>query len=80
MRTTLTLDPDVAAELDRLRREGEAGWKDLVNEILRLGLRHRAPERGPDRFRTHPVDLGAPRIDLDDASEALAVAEGEAFR
>ena len=80
MRTTLTLDPDVAAELDRLRREGEEGWKALVNEILRLGLRHRRSERDPDRFRTDPVDLGAPRIDLDNVSEALAVAEDEAFR
>ena len=80
MRTTLTLDPDVAAELERLRREGDGEWKGLVNEVLRIGLRHRQPERPAGRFRTDPADLGMPRIDLDDVSEALAVAEGEAFR
>lgn len=80
MRTTLTLDPDVAAELERLRSQGDAGWKALVNEILRIGLRYRQRERRPSGFRTDPVDLGSPRIDLDDVAEALAVAEGEAFR
>ena len=80
MRTTLTLDPDVAAELERLRREGNGEWKGLVNETLRIGLRHRESPRPSGRFRTEPADLGTPRIDLDDVSEALAVAEGEAFR
>jgi SpoVK/Ycf46/Vps4 family AAA+-type ATPase len=39
MRTTLTLDDDVAVQLERLRRSREANLKDLVNEALRLGLR-----------------------------------------
>ena len=38
MRTTLTIDDDVAAELERLRKARDAGLKDLVNEALRLGL------------------------------------------
>lgn len=78
MRTTLTLDPDVAAELERLRK-GDVGWKELVNEILRLGLRQRGREPRGRPFRTQAVDLGKPRIEIDDVSEALAVAEDEAF-
>jgi hypothetical protein len=31
MRTTLTIDEDVAALIDRLRRERDAPLKDLVN-------------------------------------------------
>ena len=38
MRTTLTLDPDVADQLkERARREGKS-FKELVNESLRRGL------------------------------------------
>jgi len=39
MRTTLTLDEDVAAILKRLRKRRDAGLKDLVNEALRRGLK-----------------------------------------
>jgi Ribbon-helix-helix protein, copG family len=38
MRTTLTLDDDVAAALERLRKSRDASLKDLVNEALRRGL------------------------------------------
>jgi len=38
MRTTLTLDPDVAERLRREMRRTNAGMKAVVNETLRLGL------------------------------------------
>jgi predicted transcriptional regulator len=38
MRTTLTLDDDVAAHLDRLRARGDRPFKELVNETLFAGL------------------------------------------
>ena len=37
MRTTLTLDEDVAAILERLRKSRDTSLKDLVNEALRRG-------------------------------------------
>lgn len=82
MRTTLTLDPDVAKEIQRLRREGDRSFKELVNETLRLGLRARTRrveqgERKP--FRTPTADLGKPLIDLDNVAEALVIAEGEDY-
>lgn len=82
MRTTLSLDDDVAAELERLRRDRQATYKELVNEALRLGLRQiTSPARRRERFQTAAVDLGASRVgSLDDVAEALAVAEGEPFR
>lgn len=82
MRTTLSLDDDVAAEIERLRRDRRVTFKDLVNEALRLGLRQlTAPARRRGRFQTTAVDLGASRVGaLDDVAEALAVAEGEPFR
>ena len=82
MRTTLTLDDDVAALLERVRAERQAGLKDVVNDALRLGLRSlAAPPRRRALYRTEAVSLGRCLVgDLDDVSEALAVAEGEAFR
>ena len=82
MRTTLTLDDDVAAALERLRRARGARLKVLVNEVLREGLRQlRARPAHVERFQTESVDLGRPRIgSMDNVAEALAVAESEVFR
>jgi hypothetical protein len=38
MKTTLTIDDDVAAALERLRCHRDADLKDLVDEALRRGL------------------------------------------
>ena len=81
MRTTLTLDDDVAVRLERLRRERNASFKDLVNDILRAGLRaEQNPPKPRKRFRTKTYDLGKPFISIDNAMEALAYAEGEDFK
>ena len=82
MRTTLTLDDDVAATLERLRRGGDASLKDLVNEAMRRGLREmgsRPKMREP--MRTRAVALGRLRIaSIDNIGDTLAIAEGESFK
>jgi hypothetical protein len=81
MRTTLSLDDDVAATLERLRRDGEASFKRLINEALRRGLREMERRERRPRFRTPSVDLGRCLVgSLDDVADVLAVAEGERFR
>jgi hypothetical protein len=82
MRTTLTLDDDVATKIERLRKTRNESLKDLVNEALREGLKQlTAPRRKRVPFRTKPVDLGRCLIgNVDNVAEALAVAEGESFR
>ncbi len=40
MRTTLTLDPDVAAKLKQQMRRNGKSFKETINEALRLGLEH----------------------------------------
>jgi len=48
MRTTLTLDDDVAAKLEKLARQRKLSFKEVVNSVLRRGLS--APEgRGRKR-------------------------------
>lgn len=82
MRTTLTLDPDVAAALDRLRRTDQRSFKAIINDLLRRGLAQmRSGERERRPFHTSGVSLGRCLVgSLDDVAETLAVAEGEAFR
>ena len=80
MRTTLTLDPDVGTELEALRRARGLSLKDAVNDALRRGLRAMAEgESDGPAFVTNSVDLGVPRLPVDDVAEALAAAEGEGF-
>ena len=82
MRTTLTLDPDVAARLKRLRQRRDVPFKDVVNAALREGLR--ALEEKPKSKRktwTKPLSLGGSLIGpLDNIAEVLAIAEGDAFK
>jgi hypothetical protein len=83
VRTTLTLDDDVAAALRRLQAETGAPWKQVVNDLLRAGLSARdAGRRRPRRIaRTRSVRLGQPIIgDVANVHEALSLAEGDARR
>ncbi|MCC6697987.1 MAG: ribbon-helix-helix protein, CopG family [Candidatus Hydrogenedentes bacterium] len=82
MRTTLTLDDDVAAALERLRELRDQSFKDVVNEALRLGLQSMIlPPKSREPFRTRAVELGRCRLNqLDSVSEALAIVEGETFK
>lgn len=81
MRTTLTLDTDVAIQLDALRRKEGLSLKDAVNGALRRGLRAMGePGSARPRIETQVANLGPSRIPLDNIAEALAAAEGEDFR
>ena len=82
MRTTLTIEDDVAALLLRLRERRKASLKTVVNEALREGLKQiQAPSRPQRRRRTSVVSLGSCLPgNLADVTEALAIAEGENFR
>ena len=80
MRTTLTLDDDVAVEIERPRREGDQSLKDVVNDLLRRGLRDRdAPQKKRKPFRTKTFDVGKPLIpNIDNTADVLSLIEGDA--
>jgi hypothetical protein len=82
MRTTLTLDDDVASLLERIRRKRKVTFKAAINEALRRGLRDMtSPPRLAKPYKTRAVGLGRCLVgNLDDISEVLAIAEGENFR
>jgi hypothetical protein len=60
MRTTLTLDDDVAARLQAESRKTGRPFKTVVNEYLRAGLAQRRAVKALAPFRVEPVSLGAP--------------------
>ena len=82
MRTTLTLEKDVAARLDRIARTRRRPLKAVVNEALRAGLD--ALERPPaerSRAQTTGFHLGASLIgSLDNVEEVLSRVVGERHR
>ena len=71
MRTTVTLDDDVAAAVARVRRERGLGVSEAVNELARAGL---AVKRRRRPYRQRRAKLGL-RIDVTDVAEALDVLE-----
>jgi hypothetical protein len=82
MRTTLTIDPDVAHALERLRREKRWSLKQAVNDTLRKGLRPvRKSAAARKRFRTRAVNHGRPTLPhFDDIAGVLSLVEGETFK
>lgn len=81
MRTTLTLDDDVAAQLEQLRRKEHVRLRDLVNDALRRGLQARRAPGPRGKPITRVFDTGPCLLpNLDDISEVLAYGEGESFK
>jgi len=78
MRTTLTLDADVAARLRRLSRGGR--FKDVVNEVLRRGLERMEAKEPRKDYRIKAVNMGPVRMDLDNIAEVIAEIEGDWYK
>jgi hypothetical protein len=74
MRTTVTLDKDVAAAVERMRREQGMGLSESINELARRGLalEQQGPRR-PFRQKTYPLGI---RIDVTNVERALELLEG----
>ena len=78
MRTTVTLDDDVAKALEALRRTRGLGTSAALNELIRRGLATK-PEPAAT-FRQRTSNMGTARVSLDDIGTALELLEGDAHR
>lgn len=74
MRTTVTLQPDVAAELRRLSAERGISFKEALNTTLRAGLGAGAAQPRPFRVQARSMGL-RPGINLDKALQLAAELE-----
>jgi len=82
VRTTLTLDDDVAAKLQSLARRSGRAFRDVVNEVLRRGLARPPATAAREPFRVAARDLGArrPGLSLDNIAELIERVEGPLAR
>ena len=83
MRTTLTLDEDVAARLKAEVRRSGRPFRTVVNEFLRVALLNHRGKRPPEQpFEVQARDLGPlrPGLSLDNIGELLEIAEGPLHR
>ena len=75
MRTTVTLADDVAAAIERRRRETSAGVSEAVNDLVRAGLIASEPR---EPFVQTTSAMGA-RYNLDNVGEVTEMLEGPTF-
>ena len=82
MRTTLTLDEDVAAKLRAESRRAGRPFREIVNETLRRGLASRRVARQRQSFKITARDLGdlKPGLSLDNVAELVEHVEGSLYR
>lgn len=67
MRTTVTLDPDVAAKLKATARESGISFKEALNSTVRRGFEHREGRRQPYRLPSGQRLEVRPGVNLDKA-------------
>jgi hypothetical protein len=76
VRTTLTLDDDLADALKALAHERRQPFKAVVNDAIRTGLKRDKPERKPFRTDGRPLQLN-PGLNLHKASGLADALEDE---
>jgi hypothetical protein len=78
MRTTLTLDSDVAADLKKRARKTGKPFRQVLNEAVRAGLQAQAaPPPRPYKLKTLSMGGPMPGINLDKALQLAADFEDE---
>ncbi len=81
MRTTLTLDDDVAAQLKAEMRASGRSFKETVNRFLRLGLHAREKRAAVPPFVVRARELNPrPGYDFDNIADLIEQAEGPRYR
>ena len=76
MRTTVELEDDTAAEVQRLRSEHGRGVSEAVNELIRRGM---LASTDPEPFVPITRPLGI-KIDVSNVADALDLLEGPESR
>jgi hypothetical protein len=78
MRTTLTLDEDVAAKLKTESQRAGRPFREIVNETLRRGLESRRATAQQRAFKVTARDLGnlKPGLSLDNVADLIEHVEG----
>jgi hypothetical protein len=78
MRTTVTIDDDVATELQaEMRRQRSSNFKQVLNDVLRQGLLVRREWADSNPFRVRARRMGKMQgLNYDNVGEMLDYLEG----
>jgi len=74
MRTTITLEDELAQELHERARKTSRSFKDVVNDAVRLGLRALEHPPMPVRYAITPASMGRPKPEVN-LQKALNLAD-----
>jgi Ribbon-helix-helix protein, copG family len=82
VRTTVTLDEDVAAKLTSLARRTGRAFRDVLNDTLRRGLARPVGSPPREPFAVKARDMGGlrPGLALDSIADLIEQAEGPLHR
>ena len=81
MRTTLTIDDDLAAQIEELRRRKGLSMKNAVNTLLREGLKQQLEPLQAKGFLTKTHKLGLrPGFDPTKLNQLTDELEAEVFQ
>jgi len=77
MRTTLTIDDELARRLKQRAQDTDRSFKDVVNEALKLGLEQSAssPAHRPYRIKSAALGQAVPGVDLEKALQLAGALE-----
>lgn len=73
VRTTVSLDPDVEAAVEQLRRQDRVGLSEAINVLVRRGMVKSPPTQ---RHTLPSFDLGI-RIDISNIGEVLELMDSD---
>ena len=76
VRTTVTLADDVAAAIEKIRRERSIGLSEAINDLVRAGLVERR-NAAPFRQKAHGLGHG---IDFSNVADAIETLDGPSAR
>jgi hypothetical protein len=76
VRTTVSLDDDLASKLKARARERDAPFKQVLNEAIRAGLAKGPPAPSPYRVKARPMGV-RPGVNLDKALQLAAEMEDQ---
>jgi hypothetical protein len=81
VRTTLTIDDDVAALIEKENRRANEPMKQTVNRLLRISLTQAAKPQKPKRFVVRPHSLNLPaEWTSGSIQELIEMVEGTSIR
>ena len=78
IRTTITLDEDVAERVKQASRARGIAFKEMLNDLLRLALSQLDTRPQPRSLTIEPVHMGfRPGLNYDDVALIVEYGEGE---